>query len=194
MPSLARYDLRRRHASLDDADRHSFSDGFAGGGAEGDCVPIPEPGEDLNLGEIDRADGDWLTANGIADDQVDIVRARLGMESFARDGQHIIKMLGGDSDGDVYVGQQIAIGIVEADECLADIAGAVIDDGGGKAIDAAAPGTTMLGVPDNSGELTSLQVADFRFVEVGLDAEASEVSYLRSCWPCCTYSDWETGR
>ena len=80
--------------------------------------------------------------------------------------------------GYVCVGQQIAVGVVDGDDALAYVAGAVGDDGGGARVDVSVPGLIGLRFPDDFDRLTGGELADLGLVEVGADANAVEVGYV----------------
>ena len=66
----------------------------------------------------------------VVDDPVDEV-ATFGVEGLTRDAERIEALRGRDGDDDVGVGQEVAASVVDGDDALADVAGAVGDDGGG---------------------------------------------------------------
>src|SRR6185437_13694865 len=89
--------------------------------------------------------------------------------------EHIVVPRSRDSNGDVGVGQQVAACVIDGDEALADVAGAVGDDGGRGLFDVAMPHKVGLGFPGNGNRLAGGEFANLRLVEVGADLQLGEV-------------------
>ena len=88
---------------------------------------------------------------------------------FARDAEGIEALRGGNGDDHIGVRQQIAASIIDGDDALADVAGAVGDDGGRGDADVSMPDLVRLCVPGDLHRLADGEFADLGFVEVSVD-------------------------
>jgi len=98
------------------------------------------------------------------------------VQGLARNAEHVVVLRGGDPDGDVGIGQQVAARVIDGDEALTDIARAIGDDGIWGSFDVAVPNEVRLGFPCNNNGLAGGKLANLRFVEVGANLELGEVS------------------
>ena len=114
----------------------------------------------------------------LVDDAIDEVAA-FGVEGFAGDTEHVESLRGGHGDDDVGVRQELAASIIDGDDALADVAGAVGDDGGGGDADVSVPGLSGLCIPDDLDCLPDGEFADLRLVEVGMNLDLVEVGDSR---------------
>jgi len=110
----------------------------------------------------------------VVDDAIDEVAA-FRVKGLARDAECVGPLRGGHGDNDVGIGEQVATRIVDGNDALADIAGAVGDDSGGGDADMSVPGLCGLCVPGDFDGLTDGEFADLGLVEVGVNLDLVEV-------------------
>jgi len=97
------------------------------------------------------------------------------VKGFTWDTERIEALRRGDRHHDVGVGQEVALGVVDGDDALADVAGAVGDDGGRSDADMPVPGLGGLCVPGDLYCLPDGELADLGLVEVGVDLDFVEI-------------------
>src|ERR1700744_6047973 len=132
---------------IDRLDGHPVGEIDLAGCAESDEIAFVEAAGNLGAREVDdrvRSDLHRCADKLVVDDLVDEVDGTLSVQGLALHAEHVVVSRSRDSDGDVGVGQQVAARVIDGDEALADIAGAVGDDAGGRLLDVAMPDEVRL--------------------------------------------------
>src|SRR6185437_16040919 len=117
---------------FDRLDLHSVGEVDLAGCAQSNEIALAEAAGDLGACKVDhrvRSDLHGCADELVVDDLVDVVDRAFSVQGFARNAEHVVVSRGGDPDGDVGIGQQVAARVINGDEALADIARAVGDDG-----------------------------------------------------------------
>ena len=105
------------------------------------------------------------------------------MQGFAGNTERVETLRSGHGDDDVGVRQKIAAGVIDRDDALANIAGAIGDDGGGSDADVSVPNLLGLRVPCDLDRLADGEFADLRLVEVGVNLNFVEIGDVDQVFP-----------
>ncbi len=165
--------------SSDNLDRRSVFEREAVDAGSGHGIAVAQAGEYGNFCEVGGADMDG-GANQIAvHNAEDVWVAVFAMQGLAGNGEDVGLAGSGHGNGNVRVGKEAVIGVVDGDEDFADIAGVFDHDGRGKLHDVAVPFLADAGIPDNADLLADSEAADFGFVEKSPNANMVEIGHLK---------------